>query len=452
METVIYVDGASGSDQIGDGSVGKAYYSIQRALEDARVGDTPVRVQILQGTYPGFDLLHFGVPSPMDPRSGSNLTITGTEVAYTPAAGPSEGQISQADQHDTEASSITVVGAGWTPDELRGRFVKISLGAGASDTMIPISANTADTIEVTPGNFPGGLPGAGSKFRIMELGTIIDGELQGYPGISAIQPAHGNRSSAARIGNCPGPGNAIVVRALKFAPTMNLTGLDLDRSAVVVQNCIFRGNPAMDRANITVGSASRLNMRSCLIETSQGGAGIYMGGQSHVPAALYIYGSILRDGRLAIGNVNGSLEVTGTLIESVGETAVSAFGELSTSQIIMSVLDGCRVGFASKEDFSLGPSTFALGLNAVRISNCSTAIDLQGPLSGAYLKQVVGDGNSVGIRVSHGAFVGLTADVDLRGTTQLDIDGNTATLTGMRAASPRVIRDQAFGSMIYEIS
>jgi hypothetical protein len=48
--------------------------------------------------------------------------------------------------------------------------------------------------------------------------------------------------------------------------------------------------------------------------------------------------------------------------------------------------------------------------------------------------------------------VGLTADVDLRGTTQLDIDGNTATLTGMRAASPRVIRDQAFGSMIYEIS
>jgi hypothetical protein len=388
----------------------------------------------------------------MDPRSGSYLTITGSELAYTPTAGPSEGQISHADQHDTDISSITVVGAGWTPDELRGRFVKISGGAGASETMIPISANTADTIAATPGNFPGGLPGAGSKFKIMELGTIINGELQGYPGISAIQPAHGNRSSVARIGNCPGPGNAIVVQALKFAPTMNMTCLDLDRSSVAVLNCVFRDNPTMDRANITVGHASKLNMRCCLIETSQSGAGIYMGGQSSTPAALYIYGSILRDGRMAIGNLNGTLEVTSTLIEGVRETAVSAFGALSSSQIIMSVLDGCRVGFASYEDYSLGPSTFALGLNAVRISNCSTGIDLQGPLSGAYLKQVVGDGNSVGIRVSHGAFVGLMADVDLRGTTQLDIDGSAATLAGMRAASPRVIRDQAFGSMIYEIS
>src|SRR5262249_41039275 len=445
------VDGALGSDQIGDGSVGKAYYSIQRALEDARVGRSPVRVQILPGTYPGFDLLHFAVPSPMDPRSGSYLTVTGTEVAYIPTAGPSEGQISQADHHDTDVSSITAVGAGWTTDELRGRFVKISEGAGASEEMIPISANTADTIEVTPGNFPGGLPGAGSKFSIMDLGTIIDGELQGYPGISAIQPARGNRSSVARIGNCPEPG-VTLVQALKFAPTRNITGLELDRSSVVVRNCVFRSDPTMNRANITVGHASKLNMRSCLIETSQGGAGIYMGGQTSVPAALYIYGSIFRDGRIAIGNLNGTLEVTSTLIEGVREAAVSAFGALSSSQIIMSVLDGCRVGFASYEEFSLGPSTFALGLNAVRISNCSTAIDLQGPLSGAYLKQVVGDGNSVCIRVSHGAFVGLMADVDLRGTTQLDIDGSTATLAGMRAASPRVIRDQAFGSMIYEIS
>jgi hypothetical protein len=286
----------------------------------------------------------------------------------------------------------------------------------------------------------------------MELGTIINGELQGYPGISAIQPAHGNRSSAVRIGNCPGSGQPIVVQALKFAPTMNLTGLELDRSSVVVQNCVFHGDPAMDRANITVGAASRLNMRSCLIETPQGGAGIYMGGQSSIPAALYVYGSILRDGRFAIGALNGSLEVTGTLIEGVRDTAVSAFGALSSSQIIMSVLDGCKIGFASNENFSLGPSPFALGLNAVRISNCSTAIDLQGPLSGAYLKQVVGDGNSIAIRVSHGAFVGVMADVDLQGTTQLDIDGSTATLVGMRAASPKVIRDQAFGSMIYEIA
>src|SRR5215207_11622873 len=162
MINTIRVDGSTGSDQLGDGSALKPLATIQAALDRARVTLPPVRIEVASGDYAGFDLQNLAVPVPADYLSGAALTIAGTLVGLTPSTGLGAGSITSAVRNETDVSTITVTGAGWTPGQLRNRFVEVSGPPGGDATIVPISGNTTDTLELAPGTFTGGVPSAGA--------------------------------------------------------------------------------------------------------------------------------------------------------------------------------------------------------------------------------------------------------------------------------------------------
>src|SRR5205823_5628308 len=154
-------------------------------------------------------------------------------------------------------------------------------------------------------------------------------------------------------------------------------------------------------------SAARVYVRYCIIDHAGLGARISAGGgQSRLSCALVVTGSILSGGAYSILAGNATLVVSGVLARDAAFAGVySGLVPMSASQFSGSVFDNCTIGFWSREEYSGGPSNIAIGLNSVTIKNCTTAaLDLRGPMSGAYMNDVVGTGNGVGMRLVHGSF------------------------------------------------
>lgn len=92
--------------------------------------------------------------------------LNGTPIASTPTTGPASGTATGG-----STNTLVLAAAGWTVDDLVGKFVEITAGPGAGQILI-IAENTADTIYFA-GDFTAA--GAGSVFEIKEPGTIISG-------------------------------------------------------------------------------------------------------------------------------------------------------------------------------------------------------------------------------------------------------------------------------------
>jgi hypothetical protein len=200
-------------------------------------------------------------------------------------------------------------------------------------------------------------------------------------------------------------------------------------------------------------NAARAMIIYCIVDHTGLGARILAGG-GRLPCALTLTSSILSGGAYSILADGAILTVGGVLARNASTAGVysGTAAAMSASQFASSVFDNCTIGFWSREEYSGGPSNIAIGLNSVAIKNCATAaVELGGPMSGAYMNDVVGAGNGVGIRLTHGSFVGVMSIVTLK-AIEVEIDGVATTLAAMRAATPRIIRDTKFDSRIYELS
>ena len=95
------------------------------------------------------------------------LRIVGTRQASVPATGTDSGTA-------TSGATRTLVDTTqtWTPDDLASRYLTITSGPGAGQTLV-IATNTADTIRFADPCTP--LPAAGSVYQIEDLATVING-------------------------------------------------------------------------------------------------------------------------------------------------------------------------------------------------------------------------------------------------------------------------------------
>lgn len=461
MINTIFVDVTVGSDQLGDGSQLKPFFSIQAALELAKSTKMPVVVQVAPGNYAGFDLQNFSVPLPTDVISGAFLSIVGTPVLYVPAVGLSMGPVASAVNGVTDVSTITVTAAGWTPGELNNKFVRIPNPAGDNTVMIPISGNTTDTLQLVPSAFTSNqIPVAGSIFTIMDMGTVINTQPPRYP-LSMTNKLVKRASAGVLISNSQGPNNSISIQCLKFTFGSETTAIRIERSSVSLRNCciLSSGRGPLDKfVGISLTNATQAYIIHCIIDCGGVGvnrfstAGISTGRQSDLGNALSLSGSVISGASISL-SLNGNVVASGVLFRNASHAGVGQHYSVSNSQFIRCVFDNCNNGFYLQESYSSGPCSNAFGLNQVTIKNCASAgMTLAGPMSGVYMRNVLGAGNGVGIRLTHGAFAGVTSDVTLSGTVEVQIDGITTTLVAMRAATPKIVRDLNFGSRLYEIS
>lgn len=150
------------------------------------VTDTIINVEA--GTFPGFQII------------GSNLALTvrGARVLATLASGVNTGTATGGG-----ARTLTMTGAGWTVDDLRGRYVNVTAGPGAGQVCL-VAKNTTDTITFAGEPYPA--LGVGSVFTIEDLATFLN------------TLAVGGASSIVRLQACSG-----YVRLENLATTLNPT-------------------------------------------------------------------------------------------------------------------------------------------------------------------------------------------------------------------------------------
>lgn len=141
-----------------------------------RVIRHPVVVRVAAGTYAaGAVLSSFAIDYPADPNVGAYLQFAGTCGAPTLTSGATSGIATGATGGSGKTwGTLTMVGAGWTAGDLRGKFVEITAGAGAGQRWA-VADNTADTITIAGTFLPA--PAAGSSFSLLAPTSVITGNV-----------------------------------------------------------------------------------------------------------------------------------------------------------------------------------------------------------------------------------------------------------------------------------
>jgi hypothetical protein len=213
-----FVDPSLGNDTNAcTGSGANACLTIQGAYnKKPKTVKYPVTVSLACGTYAQgafiegdsfvYDTTNGGGFAP-SAASTPSLTITGTEQNDTIATGSVTGTLASATQGGTSNTSVygtaTVTAAGWTTNDLTGRFFQITSGTDVGDIK-PIVSNTA-TVVTVQGNWVA-TPDGTSHFAIVKPCSIVQDGL-----VDELQGTIGSIAS--------GSGAAMIVRESIAAPT-----------------------------------------------------------------------------------------------------------------------------------------------------------------------------------------------------------------------------------------
>lgn len=320
-DMTLYVDQATGSDS-NSGLVGFPMKTIQAAIN--RVPKTVkhnVTINVGPGTYVGNVTLNFDILTP------KYITLQGTHwTSVVPATGVASGTFTANDG----SHQFTLAAAGWTIDDLKGKFVKITSGA-KSGNYYPIANNTATTIDVgclttTIGNasFEFAIPAAtltpvSGSYSLGIFGTVLSPS-SSTPGIviQNLTFSGAFRGIRAHADMCD-----IKVIQCKFFPTAS--GIGIESYGVL---------PAVDRC---YSGASGMSIGY----TAGNGWGSVINSVFDGLSAASTIGINLGEGRLQIGGLNA-----GNIIQ--GYTGSNSYGIALTSAHMGSyglcTIRGCKVG------------------------------------------------------------------------------------------------------------
>jgi len=301
--------------------------------------------------------------------SGVLLSLIGLDWSLiTPATGVQSGTFTS-----VSTRFITMAAAGWTVNDLKGKFVKVTSGA-QSGKYFPIASNTADTLEITASN---------------TTVTAFNGQTFEFcTQAASIEPSPGTpitiRVPESRAAS---NGGAVILTNLKFVASntgsfgaLNSTGL----LAVVSTSCLFRGKTTNSNViQLTISGAA--SFTSCVVDAvapATGTYGIQLRGTGNLTlAGCFIWpGSLtgiraieITRGATLIANSNTVLEgwKASTGVQGCGiycENAIVTGGIAGSSGVI---IRDCRYGIALYQAFN------SIGLVDSEISACvQAAIDM----------------------------------------------------------------------------
>jgi hypothetical protein len=163
----------------------KPFATIQAAIDALpKTIRTPdkVDVNVGAGSFPGFLLSGFVIQcSPS--LAPTWFRITGTRQLTVPATGPVSGTATSGG-----VGYLTLTSAGWTADDLVGKYLVITAGLAAG-SLCPILSNTTDTIQV---GYTGSTAfNSTSVFQIENVASVINS----YGPYSAAVAVSGNTAS-----------------------------------------------------------------------------------------------------------------------------------------------------------------------------------------------------------------------------------------------------------------
>ena len=332
---------------------------------------TPAVINVAAGTYAGF--LTRGVTIP--------VKLQGVRQAATLATGPNTGTATGG-----SGSTLILTGAGWTLDNLVGRYLSIVSGPGAGQ--IPaIAKNTTDTITLAGNASPGF--GVGSVFAIEDSAVIING---------------------------PTPGSSYPCFLTDFTNTFTITDIVVNASSSIhyvyasaagVASFVRCRSNSAPFAGFLISNGSALAFLADCVAKTPGSAGFYCQGCQ----------SVVATGNLAFGGNFGYLYYLGIeiLIAAAANTARS-----------------CVVGFRAE-------GAPRLSCSDLKILDCGTAVVLVGSVlrvSGLFIDNCYVTTTQMNTSTLHvlNAFAGsgnVGFGVNAKGAGNLVfLEGLTPTITG----------------------
>lgn len=455
----VYVTTA-GDDLLGDGSVSKPWRTIQRAIDAVPDENAdPAVINVGPGTFAGFRLDAKTIIRPRT-SNGAYLAILGTTDVYTPTSGPSTGTVSGlVSVNSTGLSSFTIAGASWVADELKGKFL---MNVTQNVTrLLPIVGNTVDTISFYA--FTGYLL-SGETVTIVEPKTIITDSLTAPVAPAAtLNPvtstsshfAPGNESAVViRVNNC-----GTVAGSTSPVPTLLLANLRVTADAAAVR--IRVNDSRLKLVNIItdgpgVGSHIQQIDSSIFINgwvsLSASGGGSLLNGSTSFSQKDFISLNQCFFDRSPAGT---GLAILGSVWVQMSDVYIRGFSVGVTMQkshysLTRCGFESCTTAIVSNQGANYTvPFQSNIGMNGGFFSNCPTGIELKGQ-HWAQAKFWGGSGNGVIARVKQGARFGFRGDFAPSGTKEFEMDQADTTYALVQAATPKVIRDSSWGSMVYE--
>lgn len=439
----LYVD-VSGSDA-NDGSLSSPFLTIQAALNSL-----PKRIKhqatinVGSGSFAGALISSFDL-------DGGSLWILGSMKNAILTTGAPTGSITNVTNGSGATwATIQDTSQNWTIDELRGKWVTITGPSSRLGLPRMIASNTSDTLTVV-GTFTASTkPSVGDTYQIETTATSIN--------VQAPTPTFRvtDTQTAFYISAVSAPVAQTAYAAVTTARSNPLLidgfGINLDGvsflSGVILSNS---QNCTLSRLNVTYsgngGSAvfiDDLSSATVIDSYIDPKFQLFSSSSKH---KLYLTRNIFI-GSGATYALQGAWDVNSQSNYYYGTPSYWYYSVYS-QMYVLSVydrFDGQGGGVAFAGTFSTAGSFY---INQSNISNMGTAINV---ISGqiAHIISVAGTGNTVGINVSKGAKAAIWSGTTLTGTTEIVLDGVNHTLAEMRAASPKVIKDANYGSIVFE--
>jgi hypothetical protein len=453
----LYVDASLGSDANGCTASGaSACATIQAAIDKVpKKVYHPVTIDVAAGNYAGFYLNGFVVDGARAgvQATGAYIAVRGTWVAATGVSGTLSGTVTSAttgSAASTSWSTMTLTGAGWTTDQLQGKFVHIVTGTGSGQYRV-IQSNSA-TVLTLPGSWTA--PSASSTFEIIEPGSVINTlvtfpanyDIASTASISAILVANtfsatrpdevtienfklsSTTASAVRVYN-----SQVKLRRMWFAPTTGaayrLGGAGIGPATVTWEDSYYGASGVNTGLYSASGDVTSLTLTRDVVTASLGS---FVNQSAISNSALYVGTSYFKNFSGGMTLVNASVGVarfTASIYDCVDNTSSNGF-------------------FTSNGHEAL----FSLAISSSSVSNCKTVVGAGARGVSVEAVSASGTGNATVYNATKGGRIKVDSASTMTGTTEISVDAVTETLTNMRANSPKTFPTSAniYGSLVFE--
>lgn len=423
--TTIYV-ATSGSDT-GNGSIDQPYLTIQKAI-NSLVGVTinaPVTIQVGAGSFAGFSI------------SGLNVTTNG----YVNVKGSTSIVASPTVTGTTSSYAISLSGFTATADQYRGYIVANTRqttydsqsGAFSSNKYAAITTNSTTGISIPYVTTAAGSIGfTGAKLDILSLDTIITTPVYIYDnGGSYSYPSYPNAYQ-------------VQLETLQLTST-TATPLQAQYGTFSMNGCRLTNNGVI--ATIWQ-SISFIN--GCYLECTYGGGGssnVALGignnaGSRYIRIAATYIRNTVNNKSSQVGIYGGTAIITSITVDGFYSMRLFSGTTLPTSNVIQS--KNCNYGLQNDASY--------LSLNACSFESCTSGYYAIIPTSYVTMTTAAFTGCTTAITLTYGSKCKTSAGVTSTSTTDISVDGVTATLATMRGATPKSFptTPNIYGTLVFE--
>jgi len=386
----------------------------------------PATLSIDAGVYNGILVTGF-----LGDVSGpGGILIDGVLTTSTLASGPATGTATSGTAGSGSTfGTLVLTGAGWTANDLTGRFITT---ASPTNAQFVVSSNTVDTITVVG---PWGAPTASTTFTIQDPATVFN---------SVMVPPGTPISLASTRGTILSYGNSldsrrqqILFRNLRLEIDAGF-GISIDDSSgVVFTNVQVVQSIASGGGAVAVGGLGGVGgdvaFTKCHINqpTSTNSAVSFFQGKVSSANSLFRQGAGTNP-VLSLNNGSGgsafvfsitASEFRGSQTALLISSNASPFHVFTNSRLSCAAAGGAglRLGLSASTDMPAFGTLASSG--GIDISGCSTAIQIRGLGVLNFTGALSGSALTTGVEASFGAMLGYTkASVTLTAPTEISLD------------------------------